>query len=150
MTRIRRIIYASDFSSASRKAFATALALAKTNRAALTLVHVVVTPMVPALTDSYLASGVWEDIRNEARTWAQKQLAKLVSEARKAGVRVTALLFEGEAPAAQIVRTARSRRADLLVLGTHGRTGLSKLFLGSVAQRVLATAHCPVVTVRGK
>jgi universal stress protein A len=48
-----------------------------------------------------------------------------------------------------IVRAARSKRVDVLVLGTHGRTGLARFFLGSVATRVLATAHCPVLTVRG-
>jgi nucleotide-binding universal stress UspA family protein len=48
------------------------------------------------------------------------------------------------------VRAARSKRADVLVLGTHGRTGLPRFFLGSVAARVLATAPCPVLTVRGR
>jgi universal stress protein A len=49
-----------------------------------------------------------------------------------------------------IVRAARSKRVDVLVLGTHGRTGLPRFFLGSVAARVLATAPCPVLTVRGR
>ena len=53
-------------------------------------------------------------------------------------------------PAQQIVRMARSKRADLIVVGTHGRRGFSKFFLGSVAERVIATAPCPVMTVRGK
>jgi nucleotide-binding universal stress UspA family protein len=50
----------------------------------------------------------------------------------------------------QITRAARSKRADLVVIGTHGRTGLAKFFLGSVAGRVVSTASCPVLTVRGK
>jgi universal stress protein A len=49
-----------------------------------------------------------------------------------------------------IVRAARSKRVDVLVVGTHGRTGLPRFFLGSVAARVLATAPCPVLTVRGR
>ena len=53
-------------------------------------------------------------------------------------------------PADAIVREARERGADLIVMGTHGRTGLAKLFLGSVASRVVTAAHCPVLTVRGK
>ena len=52
-------------------------------------------------------------------------------------------------PSGQIVRTARSLRADLIVVGTHGRQGLTKFFLGSVAERVIATAACPVMTIRG-
>jgi nucleotide-binding universal stress UspA family protein len=73
----------------------------------------------------------------------------LVDRAKKAGIRAVGLLLEGD-PAQQIVRAARSKRAELLVVGTHGRTGLSKLFVGSVAARVVATASCPVATVRGK
>jgi nucleotide-binding universal stress UspA family protein len=51
-------------------------------------------------------------------------------------------------PSSQIVRTARSLRADMIVLGTHGRRGVSRFLLGSVAERVIATAPCPVLTVR--
>jgi len=50
----------------------------------------------------------------------------------------------------QIVRAARSKKADVIVLGTHGRTGLARLFLGSVASRVVTAAPCPVLTVRGR
>jgi nucleotide-binding universal stress UspA family protein len=50
----------------------------------------------------------------------------------------------------QIARTARRQRADLIVMGTHGRTGVARFFLGSVAARVAATAPCPVLTVRGR
>jgi nucleotide-binding universal stress UspA family protein len=53
-------------------------------------------------------------------------------------------------PPTQIVRIAKAGRFDLLVIGTHGRTGLAKFFLGSVAARVVATASCPVLTVRGR
>jgi nucleotide-binding universal stress UspA family protein len=59
------------------------------------------------------------------------------------------MLLDGTAHE-RIVRAARSKRADLIVIGTHGRTGLARLFLGSVAGRVVATATCPVMTVRGK
>ncbi len=59
------------------------------------------------------------------------------------------MLLEGVAHE-QIVRAARARRADLIVVGTHGRSGLARFFLGSVAGRVVATATCPVLTVRGK
>lgn len=148
MARIRRIICASDFSSASRKAFATAVMLAKANRAAVTMVHVV-TPIVRLAPDQYVASTTWEEIEIGTRAWAQEQIDRLAAKAKRAGIRATALLLEGDAPE-EIVRAARLKRSDLLVLGTHGRTGLSKFFLGSVAERVVATAPCPVVTVRGK
>jgi nucleotide-binding universal stress UspA family protein len=65
-------------------------------------------------------------------------------------VKATSTIVESGAVADRIVRAARARRADLIVMGTHGRTGVSRLLLGSVASRVIATSPCPVLTVRGK
>ena len=79
----------------------------------------------------------------------EQQLAKRLAKAKAAGVRARGFLLEG-VPHEQIVRIAKSRRADLVVMGTHGRSGLAKLFLGSVAGRVVAAAPCPVLTVRGR
>ena len=148
MSRMRRIFFASDFSKASGKAFTTAVTMAKANRATLTILHVIV-PFVPIVPEQYINTVTWEQIDRQARRWSQRQLVKLVDRAKKAGIRAVGLLLEGD-PAQQIVRAARSKRADLLVVGTHGRTGLTKLFVGSVAARVVATASCPVATVRGK
>jgi nucleotide-binding universal stress UspA family protein len=72
----------------------------------------------------------------------------LVKEAVDAGVRATPQFVDGGIPAEEIVRTAEHDKADILVLGTHGRTGVMKVLLGSVASRVVATATCPVLTVR--
>jgi len=148
MTRVRRILFASDFSKASAKAFATALALAKANRATLTVLHVIV-PFTPVVSEQYIGGTTLDQLNADARRWAQGQIGKLTDKAKKAGVRAVGLMLEGE-PARHIVRAARSKRADLIVVGTHGRTGLNKFFVGSVAQRVIVTAPCPVVTVRGK
>ena len=148
MTRIRRILHPTDFSSASRAAFAKAVDMAKANRAELVLLHVMA-PVVPMVGDGYVAPNVYEEIEASARAEAQKQLGKLAARAKKAGVRTSVVLLEG-VPHEQITRAARGKRADLVVLGTHGRTGLAKFFLGSVAGRVVSTAACPVLTVRGK
>ena len=147
MTRIRRILVATDFSKTSAKALKSAIELAKGNRAKLTVVHAYV-PFVPLVPEQYLEAGTWDRIDTESRRWAERQLAKLADRARKAGVRASAMLVTGD-PSRQIVRTARSLRADLIVVGTHGRQGLTKFFLGSVAERVIATAACPVLTIRG-
>jgi nucleotide-binding universal stress UspA family protein len=146
MKHVRRILYASDFSKASARAFQTAMTLAKANQARLVIVHVVV-PFVPVVPEQYVDSGTLDQLADQARQWSERQLAKLTARAK--GSRATALLREGD-PAEQIVRAARSERADLIVVGTHGRRGFSKLFLGSVAERVVSTAPCPVVTVRSK
>ena len=147
MAHIRRILCASDLSAASRRALAMAVTLAKANHAALTVLHVR-EPVMPAIPELYIASTSWEQIDRKAQAWARRQLHALVQKAKTQRVRATARLIEGTA-ADQIVRVARSTKADLLVVGTHGRSGFSKFFLGSVAQRVVAMAPCPVVTVRG-
>jgi nucleotide-binding universal stress UspA family protein len=79
---------------------------------------------------------------------ARTSTERLLKQARAAGVTATSVIVTG-APADRIVRAARSRRADLVVMGTHGRSGLSRLLLGGVASRVIATSPCPVLTVRG-
>jgi nucleotide-binding universal stress UspA family protein len=148
MAQVRRILFASDSSKASRKAFTTAIAMAKANRATLTILHVIL-PFTPIVPEQYLTAQTWELIDSEARRWSQQQLRKLTAKATTSGIRVVGLLLEGD-PAQVIARTARSKGADLLVVGTHGRTGLAKFFVGSVANRLVATASCPVVTVRSK
>jgi nucleotide-binding universal stress UspA family protein len=148
MPRVRRILHPSDFSRASTAAFRRAVDMAKTNRAELLLLHVL-EPVVAIPLEGYISPKVYQDLEVSGRAAAQKQLGALVAKARKAGVKATSVLLDGF-PADQIARAARSRRADVVVIGTHGRTGVSRFFMGSVASRVVALAHCPVLTVRGK
>ena len=148
MSRIRRILHPTDFSRASGAGFTKAVDLAKTNKAELLVVHVLA-PTVPMVGDGYVSPQVYEDLAASARAYGKKNLDALVAKAKKAGVRAKSILLDG-VPHEQIARTARRQRADLVVMGTHGRTGLAKLFLGSVAGRVIAIAPCPVMTVRGK
>ena len=145
--RIRRIVYASDFSRASRPAFTKAVDLAKAYRAELLVLHVL-SIVPPVVEDGYMAPRLWEEIEAGARAAAQTQLDRLVVKARKARLRVKGLVVLGS-PYENIARAAKRQRADLLVMGTHGRTGLTKVLLGSVAERVLRTSPCPVMTVRG-
>lgn len=148
MSRLRRILHPSDFSSASAAAFARAVAMAKANRAQLLLVHVLA-PSVPIAGEGYMSPKVYEDLEASARAYGQKRLSALQAKARKAGVKAVTLLLDGVAHE-RIARAAKSKKADLIVIGTHGRTGFAKFFLGSVASRVVAAAPCPVLTVRGK
>lgn len=148
MAKIRKVMVASDFSSASRGAFARAVDLAKANRATLLVTHAVTLPP-PTLGGEYIPPQTWDRIEAATRAAAKKQIGALVARARRAGVRAAGLIMAGS-PHEVIVRAARSKRVDVLVLGTHGRTGLPRFFLGSVAARVLAMAPCPVLTVRGR
>ena len=148
MKRFRRILHPTDFSRASGAAFARAIAMAKDSRAELLLVHVM-TPYVPVAGEGYMPPRLWEEMEASTRAYATKRLGALAAKARKAGARVRMLLLEG-VPAERIARAAKSQRAELIVIGTHGRTGLARFFVGSVADRVVSMAPCPVMTVRGR
>lgn len=148
MSRLRRILHPSDFSRASGAAFARALVMAKADRAQLLLVHVLAPP-IPTAGEGYISPKVYEDLEASSRAYGQKRLSALQAKARKSGVKAVTLLLDGVAHE-RIARAARSKKADLIIIGTHGRTGLAKFFLGSVASRVVAAAPCPVLTVRGK
>jgi nucleotide-binding universal stress UspA family protein len=143
-----RILHPTDFSRASGAAFTRALDEARASRQQLVLVHVLA-PVIPMAGEGYVSPSVYQQMSEAGRTWAQKQMNRLLARARSKGVRARGLLLEGVAHEA-IVRAARRQRADLIVIGTHGRTGVARFFLGSVAARVTATAPCPVLTVRGR
>jgi nucleotide-binding universal stress UspA family protein len=131
------ILYATDLSDLSDHAFPIARALAREHRASLVILHVYAPPMSHAEEvarrppDSYVDS-LWEALHRYA-----------VSDA---GVKVTHRLAEGD-PVKEIVQAARELKCDLIVLGTHGRTGLRRVLMGSVAESVLRRAPCPVVSV---
>ena len=144
MSRFRHILHPTDFSRASGAAFKRAVDIAKADHSKLLLVHV----MSPAAL-SYVSPQIYAEIEASARADAQKLLDALAGKARRAGVRCRTLLLDG-IPHERIVRAARSARADLVVIGTHGRSGFAKVMLGSVASRVVASARCPVLTVREK
>jgi nucleotide-binding universal stress UspA family protein len=148
MKRIRRIVSATDFSSASNRALEMAVDLAKQNKGELLLVHVLV-PSMSYPEDSYVDPAFYLDLEKSTRRTAQAALDKLTNKIKRAKVKVKGLLLKGTAHD-QIVRAAKNRRADLIVIGTHGRTGLTKLLMGSVAGRIVSEASCPVLTVRGK
>jgi nucleotide-binding universal stress UspA family protein len=148
MKQFRRILHATDFSRASAAAFSHALALAGANRAKLFVANVI--PFVgPVGVGGYVPATMYEDMEIALRRSCEQRLERLLARARKTGVHAEGLLLRGVAHA-EILRAARAKKADLLVLGTHGRTGVSRFLLGSVASRVIAASGCPVLTVRGR
>jgi nucleotide-binding universal stress UspA family protein len=142
----RRILHPSDFSPASGPAFRRALELAKANRSQLLVVHVL--PVLPMIPDAYIAATTYDELQRGRQLSAQKHLDRLVRKAKRAGVPASGILLDVGVPAERITRLARARHADVIVMGTHGRTGLTRALMGSVAARVVATAACPVLTVR--
>jgi nucleotide-binding universal stress UspA family protein len=136
---------ATDFSEASIPAWKRALSLATENAATLFVVHAYAPPNAAQAT--MVAPGVYEEWNQNLRTAAEKKLDVFVAEGRKLGLQTHRGVAAGHADEA-IVKTAEELDADLIVMGTHGRTGASRMFLGSVAARVMATAPCAVLTVR--
>ena len=147
--QIRRILYATDFSKASARALDEAVRLAKQNHAELLVVHVIEPVGQYAAGEDFGGAELYMKIEEAAEQDAQRSMQKLMGKLKQARVNAKSLLLKGLAHE-QIVKAARSRKANMVVIGTHGRTGLSKLFMGSVAGRVVSLASCPVLTVRGK
>ena len=105
----RRVLHPSDFTSPSRAALRKAIEMTKANRAQLLVVHVL-RPIVPLPGDVYIAPKMYDDLASSARSFAQKQLDKLLAQTQKAGVRAKGFLLEG-APHDEIIRFARARGA---------------------------------------
>lgn len=148
MARIRRIVHPSDFSPASGPAFKKAIELAKDNKATLSIVHVL--PALPIVGDAYMAPTAYDDMLRAQRAQAEKAMERLVSRARAAGVRATGTVLDSGGVADQIARFAKRQRCDLIVMGTHGHGVLARALLGSVAERVINKASCPVMTLKGR
>jgi nucleotide-binding universal stress UspA family protein len=149
MTRgFARILVPTDFSPPSDAALATAKELAARLRASIHLVHILEDPSAFAAyaTEAYgyMPQGMKESWQREA---VRHLDAQLTAEDR-AQFRATTHVFFGS-PAASIVEHARDNNMDLIVMGTHGRGGVAHLLLGSVTERVVRTADCPVLTMRG-
>jgi nucleotide-binding universal stress UspA family protein len=143
MPRLETIVLATDGSPESVPASEQAIDLAIQVDARLLVVSVVASARQPseAASDEITAS----DSRDSLSTKAQG----IVQRARAAGADATYLVWEGEAGEA-IVAAADSENADLIVVGSHGRSGVSRFLIGSVSDFVVRHAHCPVMVVRGK
>jgi len=147
MTLYRRILMATDFSPASESAFHEAARLARETGAALTVLHVYHPPTLAAF--PYPTPELHRQVDRGARDQAATRLAPWIRRASERGIAATPLLESGVEDI-EIVQAAVREHADLIVLGTHGRHGPSRLLLGSVASRVVADAPCPVLTIRAE
>ena len=144
-----RILMGTDFSDYSKEAYDYAVLLAKQFGAELFLLHALEMP-------AFFVPGMGRAAGPDVVKWIhalkeeeQKKLQPLEAEARQKGVKVQSILKEGT-PAQEILNAAEEIRAELIVLGTHGRTGLERFMIGSVAERVMGQARCPIVLVRPK
>jgi nucleotide-binding universal stress UspA family protein len=140
MLPIHTILHATDFSPQSEAAFKVACALARDYRARVIVMHVHQTA-----TMAFGEFGALPPAPDETEDGLRARLANI--RPADSTVPIDRYLTEGE-PAEEILRMAKDRGADLIVVGTHGRTGLGRLLMGSVAEKVMRRAPCLVLTVK--
>ena len=136
MIHIKKILYPTDFSSYSNQAYFHAVALAESHGASLTVLF--------AHTPDFALSEGPKELALRRAYW-QSQLEQI--RPLNPDIPVQHIFLEGD-PATEIVRYTRDAGMDLIVMGTHGRTGLDRLLLGSVAEKVLRDAPCSVLVVK--
>ncbi len=139
MSAIKTILFPTDFSPRSEAAFQLAHDLARDYGAELIVLNVLLPPVIVAEPYPFPVDHTFE--YNNAR----EALARITSPDSKVTIRH--MLREGD-PAKEIVQVANDNQVDLVVMGTHGRTGLSRVLMGSVAEQVLRHCSCPVITLR--
>lgn len=147
MIALKKILVATDFSEPSEAALAYGRELARNFGASLTVLNVVDN----ILTRAYGADGMVladSELQREIEAGAQKQVDALLFGEDRRDLRAVGVTVTSNSPAAAIVTYARDLAIDLIVMGTHGRGAVAHLLMGSVAERVVRTAPCPVLTVR--
>ena len=145
---IKQILVPIDFSQASLQALAYAVEFGRPFKPEVVVLHVVEPIYAAAPTDSYSPVGNIAILLDELQRTGRQQLERIATDLHKHRVKTQTLLQIGT-PYEVIVATAKKLRVDLIIMATHGRTGLSHVFMGSVAERVVRSAACPVLTVRG-
>jgi nucleotide-binding universal stress UspA family protein len=147
MIALKNILVATDFGEASDAALVYGRALARTFGARLHVLHVCENIFTRGIGgESYIA--VLPDLQKDVEDAARKQLHELVLDNDPDAPSVKPALATSNTPAMSIVEYARDEQIDLIVMGTHGRGAVAHLLMGSVAERVVRTAPCPVLTVR--
>lgn len=146
MISLKRILLPTDFSEHSKNALTYACAFAEQFGAELHVIHVVqdLVAMVPEPGLAFPPAG---DYMGELKSSAEKALAAFPDAEWSKGKKVVRAVIQGP-PFVEIIRYAKEHAVDLIVIGTHGRTGLVHVLLGSVAEKVVRKAPCPVLTVR--
>ena len=142
---VKRILVPIDFSDCARKALQYAIPLAREHDASITAIYV-----IPPIYGVGEYGGIeYMPLESEARAYGEQRLAAMVLDEVDGTVTVNTLVRSGS-PAGQIIRVAQDLPADLIVISTHGRTGLKHALVGSVAEHLVRGAPCPVLVVREK
>ncbi len=141
----QHILVPTDFSAYADQALAYAIELAQALQARLTLLHVFhLSPLsVGGMPPAVLAATLYE-----METTAHQRMQAMLTRVHHAGLQADSAIIEG-IPFQRIIDTVHARGVDLIIMGTHGRTGLTHVLMGSVAENVVRLAPCPVLVTRG-
>ena len=142
---IKTILFPTDFSQGARAAMDHAVSLARDYNAKLVLLYVI---QDISIAEWYIPSSLSvTDLVEDMQKSAWKEMDKWGAEA-SAKVKEVEKMVERGVPFVEIIKTAKEKGADLIVIGTHGRTGIDHMLFGSTAEKVVRKAPCPVLTVR--
>jgi nucleotide-binding universal stress UspA family protein len=147
MILLKSVLVATDFSEPSDAALAYGRALARNFGASLQVLHVATDLMTQTVGAEQYVMG-YPDAQRELEAAARQQVDALLTEDDRRELSANGVVFSSSRPAWAISGYAKDANVDLIVMGTHGRSGISHLMMGSVAEYVLRTAPCPVLTVK--
>lgn len=145
ISELRTILFATDFSECSEAAFAYAVMLSRKFGARLVLLHVINEPV--DLRGFYVPHISFETLEAEIEESAKKMMAEFCARRMQATDRYETVVVSGM-PHEEICQHATAQQADIVVIGTHGRSGLDHLLFGSTAEKVVRRSEVPVLTIR--
>lgn len=147
MIALKNILVATDFGEASDAALTYGRVLARCFHAKLHVLYVCENVFTRGLgSDAYVA--VFPDLQKDVEDTSRKQLDELLTEDDRRSLAAEPVVLTSNMPAAAVVQYSKDANIDLIVMGTHGRGAVAHLLMGSVAEKVVRTAPCPVLTVR--
>ena len=147
MVTLKRILVATDFDEAADVALEYGRELARTFRSSLDVLHVVDNVVARGLAgEGFMAA--YPELQHEVEQAAEKRLADRISDEDRILLDAKPVIRMSGSPALAIVEYARAEGIDLIVMGTHGRGAMAHLLMGSVAERVVRMAPCPVLTLK--
>jgi universal stress protein A len=150
MFKPQKILVPTDFSEDSEAAFLTALNIAAKYRSSIYLLHVISSSAHLNMADYCLDANNMNRILNESSVSSNEKLQAIIDKSQQSGdIKVVPTVRRGH-PCEEILKEASERKIDLIVIASHGKTGLQKYFIGSVTERVMKDVNCPVLLIQNQ